>query len=170
MDADRVPDLIATLVSMGAKVYEVHSGRSSLERRFLDLVARDRRPPAPQRAAPPMITIARLTIGEAARRRVLWVLVALALIAVALTTWGVSALIDRRARWGSERPRHQVRGVPDPDLHRVHVRVRAGDDRGVLRLAGDRHGPRIGRRPGHARPAAEAIVVPAGPLARARGS
>ena len=45
MDADRVPDLIATLVAMGAKVYEVHSGRSSLERRFLDLVARDR-PPA----------------------------------------------------------------------------------------------------------------------------
>jgi ABC-type transport system involved in multi-copper enzyme maturation permease subunit len=41
-----------------------------------------------------MITIAKLTIGEAARRRVLWVLVALALIAVALTTWGVSALID----------------------------------------------------------------------------
>jgi ABC-2 type transport system ATP-binding protein len=45
MDADRVPDLIATLVAMGAKVFEVHAGRSSLERRFLDLVARDR-PPA----------------------------------------------------------------------------------------------------------------------------
>ena len=42
MDADRVPELIATLVAMGAKVYEVHAGRSSLERRFLDLVARDR--------------------------------------------------------------------------------------------------------------------------------
>lgn len=41
-----------------------------------------------------MITIAKLTIGEAARRRVLWVLVILALIAVGLTTWGVSALID----------------------------------------------------------------------------
>ena len=45
MEADRVPDLVATLVAMGAKVYEIHSGRSSLERRFLDLVARDR-PPA----------------------------------------------------------------------------------------------------------------------------
>jgi ABC-2 type transport system ATP-binding protein len=45
MDAALVPDLVATLVAMGAKVYEVHSGRSSLERRFLDLVARDR-PPA----------------------------------------------------------------------------------------------------------------------------
>jgi ABC-2 type transport system ATP-binding protein len=45
MDADRVPDLVATLVAMGARVYEVHAGRSSLERRFLDLVARDR-PPA----------------------------------------------------------------------------------------------------------------------------
>ncbi|MEO8272865.1 MAG: ABC transporter permease subunit [Chloroflexota bacterium] len=41
-----------------------------------------------------MIAIAKLTIGEAARRRVLWVLVVLALLAVGLTTWGVSALID----------------------------------------------------------------------------
>jgi ABC-type transport system involved in multi-copper enzyme maturation permease subunit len=40
-----------------------------------------------------MITIARLTIGEAARRRVLWVLVILAVIAVGLTTWGVSSLV-----------------------------------------------------------------------------
>ncbi len=45
MDAALVPDLVATLVAMGARVYEVHAGRSSLERRFLDLVARDR-PPA----------------------------------------------------------------------------------------------------------------------------
>jgi ABC-type transport system involved in multi-copper enzyme maturation permease subunit len=41
-----------------------------------------------------MITIALLTIGEAARRRVLWVLVGLAVVSVALTAWGVSALID----------------------------------------------------------------------------
>lgn len=41
-----------------------------------------------------MITIAKLTIGEAARRRVLWVLVILALVAVGLTTWGVSALVE----------------------------------------------------------------------------
>ncbi|NJD29431.1 MAG: ABC transporter permease [Chloroflexi bacterium] len=41
-----------------------------------------------------MITIAALTIGEAARRRVLWVLVALAAIAVAITTWGVASLVD----------------------------------------------------------------------------
>ena len=41
-----------------------------------------------------MITIARLTIGEAARRRVLWILVILALVAVALTAWGVSALVQ----------------------------------------------------------------------------
>ena len=45
MDADGVPDLVAQLVSMGAKVREVRSGRSSLEQRFLELVARDR-PPA----------------------------------------------------------------------------------------------------------------------------
>jgi ABC-2 type transport system permease protein len=41
-----------------------------------------------------MLTIARLTIGEAARRRVLWVLLILAAIAVSLTAWGVSSLMD----------------------------------------------------------------------------
>ena len=41
-----------------------------------------------------MITIARLTIGEAARRRVLWVLAILAVFAVAVTAWGVSTLVD----------------------------------------------------------------------------
>ncbi len=41
-----------------------------------------------------MIAIAKLTIGEAARRRVLWVLVALAAVAVGLTAWGVSVLVE----------------------------------------------------------------------------
>ena len=41
-----------------------------------------------------MLTIAKLTIGEAARRRVLWVLVILAAIAVSLTAWGVSGLVS----------------------------------------------------------------------------
>jgi ABC-2 type transport system ATP-binding protein len=45
MDPAGVPDLVATLVSMGAKIHEVRSGRRTLEQRFLDLVARDR-PPA----------------------------------------------------------------------------------------------------------------------------
>jgi len=45
MEPDGVPELVALLVSMGAKVHEVRSGRSSLEQRFLDLVGRDR-PPA----------------------------------------------------------------------------------------------------------------------------
>jgi ABC-type transport system involved in multi-copper enzyme maturation permease subunit len=40
-----------------------------------------------------MITIAKLTIGEAARRRVLWVLVILAAVAITLTAWGVSSLV-----------------------------------------------------------------------------
>jgi ABC-type transport system involved in multi-copper enzyme maturation permease subunit len=40
-----------------------------------------------------MLTIAKLTVGEAARRRVLWVLVVLAAIAVSLTAWGVWSLI-----------------------------------------------------------------------------
>ena len=41
-----------------------------------------------------MIAIARLTIGEAARRRILWVLVALAILAVALTGWGIDRLVS----------------------------------------------------------------------------
>ena len=41
-----------------------------------------------------MLTIAKLTIGEAARRRVLWILAALAVVAVGLTAWGVSALVE----------------------------------------------------------------------------
>jgi ABC-2 type transport system ATP-binding protein len=45
MDAGEVPDLVATLVGMGAKVHDVRSGRTSLEQRFLALVAQDR-PPA----------------------------------------------------------------------------------------------------------------------------
>jgi len=45
MDPERVPDLVALLVSMGAKVHEVRSGRTTLEQRFLALVARDK-PPA----------------------------------------------------------------------------------------------------------------------------
>jgi len=40
-----------------------------------------------------MITIARLTIGEAARRRILWVLIGLALVAVGVTGWGVDRLV-----------------------------------------------------------------------------
>src|SRR5262245_36861091 len=41
-----------------------------------------------------MLTIVKLTVGEAARRRVLWLLVVLAAIAVSLTAWGVSSLIS----------------------------------------------------------------------------
>jgi ABC-type transport system involved in multi-copper enzyme maturation permease subunit len=41
-----------------------------------------------------MTTIALLTIKEAARRRVLWILVILAIVAVALTAWGLSALVE----------------------------------------------------------------------------
>ena len=41
-----------------------------------------------------MLTIAKLTIGEAARRRVLWVLAALAVVAVGLTAWGVGTLVE----------------------------------------------------------------------------
>lgn len=41
-----------------------------------------------------MITIARLTIGEAARRRILWVFVVLAILAVTLIGWGTARLVE----------------------------------------------------------------------------
>jgi ABC-type transport system involved in multi-copper enzyme maturation permease subunit len=47
-----------------------------------------------------MLTIAKLTIGEAARRRVLWVLAILAAVAVGLTAWGVSVLVAGARRDG----------------------------------------------------------------------
>jgi ABC-2 type transport system ATP-binding protein len=49
MDPDRVPDLIAALVGLGARVHRVEAGRESLEQRFLELVAE--RPAAPAGAA-----------------------------------------------------------------------------------------------------------------------
>jgi ABC-type transport system involved in multi-copper enzyme maturation permease subunit len=41
-----------------------------------------------------VIAIARLTIGETARKRILWVLIILAVAAVALSAWGVTLLIS----------------------------------------------------------------------------
>jgi ABC-type transport system involved in multi-copper enzyme maturation permease subunit len=47
-----------------------------------------------------VLTIAGLTVVEAARRRIVWVLLALTLLTVALTTWGVERLVSL-ARVGS---------------------------------------------------------------------
>jgi ABC-2 type transport system ATP-binding protein len=44
MPENRVHELVALLVKMGVQVHEVHSGRGSLEQRFLELIARDRPP------------------------------------------------------------------------------------------------------------------------------
>lgn len=54
-----------------------------------------------------MIAIARLTIGEAFRRKILWVLVALAIIAVAIVGWGVGQLV--RLAHESGTPELQIR-------------------------------------------------------------
>jgi ABC-type transport system involved in multi-copper enzyme maturation permease subunit len=41
-----------------------------------------------------VLTIARLTVAEAIRRRIVWVLAGLTLLSVALTTWGVEQLVS----------------------------------------------------------------------------
>jgi ABC-type transport system involved in multi-copper enzyme maturation permease subunit len=48
-----------------------------------------------------MIAIAGLTIREAVRRKVLWVLVGLAALAVGVTGWGVSGLVDMAREAGA---------------------------------------------------------------------
>ena len=49
-----------------------------------------------------MIVIARLTIREAFRRRLLWVLVGLSLVSVALVAWGISTLVTLARESGTE--------------------------------------------------------------------
>lgn len=46
---------------------------------------------------PPVLTFARLTVLEAARRRLFWALVALTLVSVAITAWGVQQLLTLSA-------------------------------------------------------------------------
>ena len=70
--ADRIPDLVAALVAAGGRVHAVEPGRGSLEARFLELLAE----PAEDGA---VIVIARLTVKELVRRRVVWVLAILTL-------------------------------------------------------------------------------------------
>jgi ABC-2 type transport system ATP-binding protein len=50
---ERVPDLVATLVASGVRVYEVDTGRESLEERFLQLLGHA---PEPPRTAGPSAT------------------------------------------------------------------------------------------------------------------
>ncbi|HEX5591012.1 MAG TPA: ABC transporter ATP-binding protein [Candidatus Limnocylindrales bacterium] len=51
LDDERVPDLVAALVGLGARVHEVSSGRESLEQRFVELVGRGGPGPDPATAA-----------------------------------------------------------------------------------------------------------------------
>ena len=106
LDEDRVPDLVAALVGLGVRVHEVRSGRESLEQRFLELVGHGS---APAGGVGAVIAIARLTIGEAARRKILWVLVILAVLAVSLVGWGVSRLVDAARESGT--PEVEIRLV-----------------------------------------------------------
>jgi ABC-2 type transport system ATP-binding protein len=45
MDVERVPDLVAALVGLGARIRSVDTGRRSLEERFIDLVGGEGREP-----------------------------------------------------------------------------------------------------------------------------
>jgi ABC-type transport system involved in multi-copper enzyme maturation permease subunit len=58
----------------------------------------------------PILTIASLTVVEASRRRILWVLLGLTLATVALTTWGIERLVSL-ARAGSTNEAQVILGV-----------------------------------------------------------
>ena len=73
--ADRIPDLVAAVVAAGGRVHAVDPGRGSLEARFLELLAESAERPI-------VIVIARLTVAELVRRRVVWVLAILTLVSV----------------------------------------------------------------------------------------
>lgn len=48
-----------------------------------------------------MIAIARVTVGEAARKKILWILIALAILAVGVTAWGVDRLVTLAREHGA---------------------------------------------------------------------
>ena len=91
--ADRIPELVAAIVAGGGRVHAVEPGRGSLESRFLEL------PRGPGRRA--VIAIARLTVRELVRRRVVWVLAALTVVSIALVAWGLDRLIVLAREGGS---------------------------------------------------------------------
>ena len=97
-----MPDLVADLVALGVRVHAVEPGRISLEERLLDILAR---PAVTAMTARTVLTVAALTLQEAARRRVLRALAGLTIVLLALSALGV--LPDRR---GVRRP-HQRRGA-----------------------------------------------------------
>ena len=99
----------------------------------------DRGAARPTGAAPSVTAIwiiARLTVAEAARRRILWVLLGLTLVSVAADDLGHRAAgLARPRRRRRERHRDRGRGLAGADPRRVHVQLRAGDDRRVPRRA-----------------------------------
>ena len=94
LDGARIPDLVAAIVAAGGRVHAVEPGRGSLEARFLELITGI--------ATARMIVIARLTVQELVRRRVVWVLVGLTIVSVALVALGLSRLVDLARQDGVE--------------------------------------------------------------------
>ena len=89
LNVERVPELVAAIVALGGRVYEVAPRHQTLEDRFLQLLEEEGglNPPMP-----PVLVIARLTIHEASRRRLLLALVILTLIVVGFSAWGFNKI------------------------------------------------------------------------------
>ena len=116
-----------------------------------------------------MIVIARLTVKELVRRRVVWVLAILTVVSVALVGWGLDRLVTLAPRERLGRARDPDRRLAGADPDRLHVQLRAGDDGRLRRRPGDRRRPRERRRLRHPRPAAPARRPAARSLARLGG-
>jgi len=94
----------------------------------------------------PIFIIARLTLREVVRRRLLWSLAGLTVIIVVLTWWGFGRIADASPVTG---PIEMIAGHSDAGLH---VCLRPGHDRRVCRLAGHRARHRKWAAAGHAGP------------------
>ena len=93
---------MAAIVAAGGQVHAVDPGRRSLEDLYVELTGAGagvgrpdatRTPRARSRLMAALV-IARLTLAESIRRRIIWVLLGLTVFSVAITTWGVERLVS----------------------------------------------------------------------------
>ena len=131
IDPARIPDVVAAVVAAGGRVHAVDAGRTTLEERFLGILG-SAAARAIGRDMSAIVTIARLTVAEAARRRILWVLLGADADQRDPHDVGARATgVDRARARDRGRARDPGRCLAGPDPRGVHVQLRARHDRGV---------------------------------------
>jgi len=161
-----VPPLVAGIVARGGAIHAVIPTRHSLEERF-HVPARGGRAARRGRGRPcrrrrrlrrggrsggaavssldSILIVARLTLREAVRRRLLWTLVGLTVLIVVLTWWGFSRISEASPITG---PVQELGVFPGDRDAGLHVQLRPGHDGRLRRIAGDRARHRERAAPG----------------------